>query len=112
MPNVPEYQSKIGDRMDVTELQKEVHKTACASGWWGPGHRVVLEVLCLIHSEVSEACEAWRNNDKKKFAEELADIAIRLFDAAEAYGIDLESEIIAKNEINKKRPYRHGGKLA
>ena len=98
--------------MFIREMQKEVHKIACDKGWWGPGHKLVLGVLCLIHSEVSEAAEEWRNNDNEKFAEELADIVIRTLDAAEAYGIDLEDEIIKKNEKNKLRPYKHGGKRA
>jgi len=64
----------------------------------------------LIHSEVSEALEAYRKGDAENFAEELADIAIRLLDAAGGYGIDLESEIVKKHEYNKTREYRHGGK--
>jgi len=33
-----------------------------------------------------------------------------LLDASEGYGIDLESEILKKHEINKTRSYKHGGK--
>ena len=98
--------------MHIREMQKEVHKIACDKGWWGPGHKLPLGVLCLIHSEVSEAVEAWRDNNKELFAEELADIVIRTMDAAAAYGIDLEDEIIKKNEINKGRLHKHGGKRA
>jgi len=98
--------------MEIRELQKEVHEIACDKGWWGPGHKLPLGVLCLIHSEVSEAVEAWRDGDEIKFAEELADVVIRTLDAAEAYGIDLQNAILAKNEFNKTRPYKHGGKRA
>ena len=42
---------------------------------------------------------------------ELADVAIRLFDLAEATGVNLESIIREKMEYNLKRPHRHGGKL-
>jgi len=96
--------------MELSVLAKDIHANARAHGWWDH-QRPVPEVLCLIHLEVSEALEAYRRNDKANFAEELADIAIRLFDAAEGYGIDLEKEIIKKHEINKSRPYRHGGKV-
>ncbi len=95
--------------MDIPILQKEIHQNAINHGWWETV-RPVPEVLCLIHSEVSEALEAYRNHDQENFREEMADIAIRLFDAAEGYKIDLQAEILKKHEINKKRPYKHGNK--
>jgi len=97
--------------MNIKEIQKEIHKNAVSHGWWNT-ERPVPEILCLIHSEVSEALEAFRNHDMDNFAEELADVAIRLMDAAEGYGIDLEAEIVKKHEYNKTRSYRHGGKAA
>lgn len=64
--------------------------------------------LALIHSEVSEALEALRKGDMENFAEELADIVIRVADTAGGLDIDLEGEIIKKMEKNKKRGYKHG----
>ncbi len=95
--------------MTIQEWQVVIHENAKEHGWWD-SPRPVPEILCLIHSEVSEALEAYRNHDDENFAEELADIAIRLLDAAEGYGIDLEKEIEKKHETNKKREYRHGNK--
>jgi len=43
---------------------------------------------------------------------ELADIFIRIADAASSYGIDLEAEIILKMAYNSTRPKKHGGKKA
>jgi len=97
--------------MELRNLQKEIHDNAIAHGWWDK-FRPIPELLCLIHSEVSEALEAYRNGDRENIAEELADIVIRTLDTAGGYGIDLEEEVIKKHEINKSRPYRHGGKLA
>ena len=42
---------------------------------------------------------------------ELADVVIRCFDMAYAFGIDLESAILLKHEFNKSRPYLHGKKF-
>lgn len=67
-------------------------------------------VLALIHSEVSEALEAYRNHDKELFVEELADVAIRLFDLTHGLGISLAPAILDKVEKNRGRGFRHGGK--
>lgn len=96
-------------RMDIRTIAREIHQNAVDHGWW-PDERPVPEVLALIHSEVSEALEAYRKNDRSNFAEELADIVIRVFDAAEGYDIDIEREIVKKHQFNKTRPYRHGDK--
>lgn len=94
----------------INSWQKAVHKCAISKGWWD-WERGVPELLCLIHSEVSEALEAYRNNlEAEKFAEELADVAIRLLDSCEHWGIDLEAAIQKKHKYNLSRKYRHGGK--
>ena len=50
-------------------------------------------MLLRIHSEVSEAGEAARDENKTELAEEMADILIRLANACEVMGIDLEAEV-------------------
>lgn len=44
--------------------------------------------------------------------EELADIAIRVFDTAQRLGVDIDRAIAAKHAYNTKRKFRHGGKRA
>ena len=80
----------------------------------------------LIVSEVSEAAEEYRNGraytetwyseakpDKPEgIPSEMADVVIRVLDACEYYGIDLEQAIKEKMAYNRTRPHRHGGKLA
>ena len=105
--------------MDLKELQKKMHETAITKGWWET-KREIPELLCLIHSEVSEALECYRvgemettevSSKPEGFPSELADIAIRLMDLAEAYDIDLEAEILRKWKYNQGRSYKHGGKV-
>lgn len=68
------------------------------------------ELLCLIHSEISEAMEGERKNlmdDKlphRRMAEvELADALIRIFDYAAAYRYDLEGAYQEKRAYNAQR---------
>jgi len=96
---------------NVKTTQKLIHENAVAHGWYDR-QRSVPELLCLVHSEVSEALEAYRDRNDDLLAEELADVAIRLLDMAEYLGIDLEQQIIRKHNINLNRPYRHGNKRA
>lgn len=67
-------------------------------------------ILALIHSEVSEALEAFRNRDRVNFGEELADIVIRVLDCAPGLGVDIDAEVEAKLRKNRQRGFRHGGK--
>ena len=68
------------------------------------------EMLCLIHSEISEAMEGERKSlqdDKlphRPMAEvELVDALIRIFDYAGGIGYDLEGAFQEKMEYNRNR---------
>jgi NTP pyrophosphatase (non-canonical NTP hydrolase) len=80
------------------------------------------EKLMLIVTELGEACEALRTNNKGKyvkfknnkliwkkdtFEDELADAVIRIFDLAESQNINLEWQIQQKLLFNKKRKWKH-----
>lgn len=83
--------------------------------WWFTPEGVRLErnkgeLICLMHSELSEAMEGERKDlmdDKlphRKMVEvELADTLIRIFDYAAAYGYDLEGAYQEKRTFNKHR---------
>lgn len=92
---------------DIRDLQSEAWNIADENGFH-EGQRSRAKVLALFHSEVSEALEADRENNDELYAEELADIIIRVFDHAESEGIDLCYRINQKNMLNSGREYRHG----
>jgi NTP pyrophosphatase (non-canonical NTP hydrolase) len=82
--------------------------------------RMALFIVNLI-GEASELWEATRQNkldyqcDKDGCLltceeEEMADLAIRLMDMAEARGVNLGRAILKKAEYNKSRPFMHGKK--
>lgn len=103
-------------------VQRNVHESSKEHGFWdpanGPDNVSVPTKLCLIHSEVSEALEAYRKGnppsekcpEHSQIAEELADLFIRGMDLAEHLRIDLGRAILAKAEYNRGRPHLHGGK--
>jgi NTP pyrophosphatase (non-canonical NTP hydrolase) len=98
------------------DLQGICHSDAVRGGWWHDVHtKEPIErdkggLLCLIHSEVSEAMEGERKglmDDKlphRKMAEvELADAIIRICDYAGASNFDLGAAIAEKLEYNRTR---------
>lgn len=112
--------------MTITELVEKAHDNAVNHGFWddveemlllNPGdgdtrkqyiNRVVGCCLMLMTSELGEAIEAWRHGDEEEFAEELADVMIRLGDFAGFMQVDLEKAVADKMAKNAKRPYKHG----
>lgn len=57
--------------------------------------------------ENSATIQAFKDNIKDTFEDEIADTVIRLIDLCEGFGIDLETHIRLKLEYNKTRPYKH-----
>lgn len=93
----------------ISEWQTTITKWAISKGFsWKRSD--VNTMLIRLHSEVSEAAEAIRDNDSEGFAEELADIFIRLANLCEVWSVDLEEEVRKKHLKNLTRPYLHGRK--
>lgn len=100
----------------INSLSAEIHQSNVDAGWWtdlATGKKLdrnMGELLCLVHSEISEAMEGHRKglqDDKlphrSMFEVELADTLIRIFDIAGAYNLDLGGAISEKREYNKNR---------
>jgi NTP pyrophosphatase (non-canonical NTP hydrolase) len=108
---------------DIADWQESIKKRNIAKGWYDT-ERSFGDDIALLHSEVSEALEAYRKGqmltffteDRRGFHKpegmpsELADIFVRLCDTASRYKVNLEEEIARKEAYNWNRPPRHGGK--
>lgn len=108
------------DDWPLMALAARLVETNRTNGWdrynnpraWEEDPDAIPIAISLIHSEASEALEDYREGDREHFGEELADVIIRVLDLAHGVGVDLDAEVERKNEINKGRGYRHGGKRA
>lgn len=97
------------NKISIQELTDIILSQAEVKGFGvSPEEINVYEKIALIHSEASEAMEAYRHKNmdgKDGFAEELADVMIRTLHLAGVYKIDLEKEILKKVKYNENREW-------
>lgn len=108
-----EFQKSLA--VSCENLQKACHGLAVESGWWSSldgkaVDRNIGELLCLVHSEISEAMEGYRKNQmddhlphREMIEVELADAVVRIFDLAGGLGLDLGGALAEKLEYNTRR---------
>jgi NTP pyrophosphatase (non-canonical NTP hydrolase) len=116
----------------LAAMQGEVEGFLHAKGWWEEDWTVeqgFAELIALLHSEVSEALEAYRENGLEdsqavKYYEhlgknvvkpmgvgaELADVLVRLLHTCARLDVDLAERFRAVMDHNHQRPHRHGDK--
>ena len=87
--------------VDLKKLQKEVVRNKKEKGFNLTD--TALE-FCRAHEELSEAFSKY-NRGQDGVAEEFADVVIFILGMCEDFGFNLEKELVAKIEKNKKRQY-------
>ena len=87
--------------VDLKELQKEVMRNKLEKGFNTTD--VALE-FCRAYEELSESFSK-HNKNQPGVAEEFADVMIFILGMCEIMGFDLEKELVAKIEKNKRRKY-------
>lgn len=93
--------------LSITDLTKLVMEQAKAKGFGTkPDEIDVAEKIALIHSEISEAYEAYRHKNidgKDGFKEELGDAVQRILHLCGVMDVDIEKAILKKLEYNEDR---------
>lgn len=106
--------------LSLNELVDAVHTNAKQKGFHNPTPDFPT-IVALIHSELSEALESYRNGEPMSYLDEngkpegaaieLVDAVIRIMDwFGSQPHLNLNQLIIDKHSYNTTRSFRHGGK--
>lgn len=95
--------------IDLSEIQKKIYQNKIDKGF---NLTNIPQEFCYLHGEVSESFDAWlKKKGIEEISLELADVAIFTLGLAEMLGIDLETALLKKIDINQKRVYINGKKV-
>ena len=99
----------------LNTMRDAIYEDAVAKGLWDDEEDYMpTDCVDFIRDEVIELEDTAMNweddvcNDNSAFCEELADVIIMSLSVAGYLGIDIDSEVRRKMEINKGRPWKHG----
>jgi NTP pyrophosphatase (non-canonical NTP hydrolase) len=98
--------------MDIQHLTEAMHRFVRSQGWYQPDSprpQTLRNLAISLNLEASEVLEHFQWDEKlddpKGLSQELADVALYLFQIASIAGIDLKQAILAKLEQNYKRKW-------
>jgi NTP pyrophosphatase (non-canonical NTP hydrolase) len=87
---------------------REVREMADAKGFSSRPERI-WEMLALIHTEISEATDAYKKGEPlETVGEELIDAIIRILHLLSALDLNAEELFQRKMEVNWSRPHKYG----
>ena len=97
----------MAERHDLNDYVRLVRALCDAKGFSSDPDQF-WQMLALIHTEVSEATDAYKKGEPlEAVGEELIDAIIRIFHMLSAMGVDAEALFQAKMAKNWARPYRY-----
>ena len=92
---------------DLNTYMRQVRELADAKGFGSDPERI-WEMLALIHTEVSEATDAYKKGEPMEIVgEELVDATIRILHLLSALDQDAEALYQRKMARNWERPYKY-----
>ncbi len=96
----------MNNRVELNQRMQEVRALADGKGFSSDPVRI-WEMLALIHTEVSEATDAYKKGEPMDHVgEELIDALIRILHLLSALDLDADALFDAKMKKNWDRPYK------
>jgi hypothetical protein len=122
---MPEPRPVNGFATVLNLMAEACNHTSVLKGFEKGPKRSFGDIIALIHSELSEALEEYRNGHEYQeiyfntdnimkpegIPIELADAIIRILQFCANNGIDIGNAVAMKMEYNTTRPFKHGGKV-
>jgi hypothetical protein len=120
-----DYATRASFATALGYAEADVFAVNQANGWF-EDDRTVGDDIALLHSEVSEMLEAYRDGGladqtatqvdetpvkPEGFGSEAADVLVRLLDTCKRRGVNLAYEFERKLAFNATRGHKHGGKV-
>lgn len=97
----------MSDTGHLNPLMQEVRALADSKGF-GSSEARIWEMLTLIHSEVSEAADAYKKGESmERVGEELTDTVIRILHLMSALDLDADALFRRVMDRNWQRPVRY-----
>ncbi len=97
----------MSEKSSFTERMRQVREMTDAKGF-GADESRIWEMLALIHTEVSEATNAYKKGEPiDHVGEELIDAVIRILHLLSALNLDPDQLFEDKMKKNWERPYKY-----